>query len=187
MLTGNCEQIIGMLGNSDFNVRVTVTTKPKEGTPHVLVDRTWEEIFKTCLGQGILSDDNGIYHVRLLTSKGSLMVKTTGFLLLEQCWPYLKDSDIVRIDIKKGDNPVRRSWIIMRQRTEKSSIIEVGSVVLLSRSDGSRSKGVVISKSTKDATVCFLVGNTYQGKPAPASMKNEIATKTVAISSLQLI
>ena len=66
-------------------------------------------------------------------------------------------------------------------------MIEIGSKVLVPRTDGSESEGEVIELYTTHARVKFPIGDTFRGKPALEKLKSLYGYKTIKISELKLI
>ncbi|MDD4804460.1 MAG: hypothetical protein PHN69_04730 [Candidatus Pacebacteria bacterium] len=62
--------------------------------------------------------------------------------------------------------------------------INVGSEVMVPRTGGGYTKGIVTAMSDKLAVVSFQIGKTYQGKKNPYR-EDDYATKVVKITDLQ--
>lgn len=59
--------------------------------------------------------------------------------------------------------------------------------VMVPRSDGTQTPGVINYIIGEEAICSFVVGDTYQGKRAPDHLKGREATKRVLLSNLQPI
>jgi len=65
--------------------------------------------------------------------------------------------------------------------------MNIGDTVLLPRTGGGKSKGIIIEIWGDRARVKYKIGNTYHGKPAPEIMKDQCGYKTVQLKELKLI
>lgn len=64
-----------------------------------------------------------------------------------------------------------------------------GDNVLVPRTGGGSSPGTIlmINPNNGKALVEFIIGDTFQGQPAPEEIKNETGTKVVDINKLRLL
>lgn len=116
MLTRKCG-VRELLRVGDYNVRVTVISKPKgRYIQKSLADGAWKEAFRDSLGGGIINDSKTEYLVICETPDKKIEFNSKGAEIIDFCWRYLQDVDIARLDLTKlpGNTKKPHSWIIMR-------------------------------------------------------------------------
>jgi hypothetical protein len=65
--------------------------------------------------------------------------------------------------------------------------VKEGDKVLVPRTSGHFTPGTIVFVHGEWALVEFPIGLTFKGKPAPVEYQNEIGTKVVNVSQLQLV
>lgn len=118
MLTRKCSQIISeLLGTGDFNVRLTVVKKfETRFVQKSAVDGAWKETFRDSIGGGIIHDSKTTYKVSCRTENNMVDFAVTGDKVINECWKYLANVDVARIDLTKfpTENNKTHSWIVAR-------------------------------------------------------------------------
>jgi hypothetical protein len=124
MLTEDVQkQIANLLAIGDQNVQVTVVAKYTGRLIDVLsYDELWKKAFKNSLGDDIINDAHNIYRFNCTTVKGCKPFATVGTRIIYECWKYIKDEDVVRIDIIRapGITDQAKSWIVVRNEYKKN-------------------------------------------------------------------
>jgi len=118
MLTRHCEKVIGgLIEKGDFNIRVTVGKKASVLAERSFVDESWKEIIRKAIGVGITQNTTNTYLVYCNTEHSGLRVVTAGNQIIDECWNYIKNVNIFRINIIKcpANSHKVHSWIIMRE------------------------------------------------------------------------
>lgn len=98
-----------LLMPGDFNVRVTVVDKEKV--------TSWKEVFRDTIGGGIIHDHTNQYYLEIMTGSGKgIQTADVGEYLIENNFNFIKDEDVVRINLVKfpTEKNTPRSWVIIR-------------------------------------------------------------------------
>ena len=118
MLARKCEETVGkLLKQGDFNVRITVVKRLPRNAKRSRIDDVWIKTLKESVGGGILFNSTNMYLVTCVTEHSSINFETTGNRIVDECWKYIQNINVFRINIIK--NPYNRnnthSWIIVRE------------------------------------------------------------------------
>jgi len=119
MLTRKCgKRICDLLVLGDCNVTITVIQKrTSRFTQKSYIDLTWRQIFAMRIGSDIVNDATNTYLVSCQTELAIDEFSTSGNQIIDQLWEYIKDIDVVRLEITQSPIGINttKTWIIARE------------------------------------------------------------------------
>lgn len=119
MLTRKCGKIIGdLLVVGDCNVTIAIMQKrTSRFTQKSYIDSTWRQLFAVRIGSDIVNDANNTYLVSCQTELAIDEFSASGNQIIDQLWRYIKDLDVVRLEITQSPigNNTTKTWIIARE------------------------------------------------------------------------
>ena len=78
---------------------------------------SWKEVFRDTIGGGIIHDHTNQYYLEIMTGSGKgIQTADVGEYLIENNFNFIKDEDVVRINLVKfpTEKNTPRSWVIIR-------------------------------------------------------------------------